>query len=346
MENDLVIRHSMLPKLAACPKYRPTPGPAGPAAARGTKMDEAFRLGLQGDRSKIDALPAEDRPAVEWAVALMEDYKRIGTIEAREEYLAMHTPGISHVGTADAVCERMGWVADLKTGQLRGYAEQLAAYAYAMMHQTFEEEYAAHVLYCDQQLVKSYRFTLAQAREIVERILAEVRDPNAQPRACDYCDWCARKDTCPAVVRPVEEGLAVVAAPKESLAEIRERLLGDPEKLAAFASAWKAVEKEVGEPAMDRLKELLEAGEPVPGWKVSKGQPTEYYDADGILYVAKEASAPLEGLIEAMGGKMSAAKFKTWAGSLGVTPLNAHVRQGKAITRLLQDRSKQKQLKN
>jgi hypothetical protein len=336
----------MLPKLAACPKYRPTPGPAGPAAARGTVMDEAFRLGLQGDRSKIDALPAEDRPAVEWAVALMEDYKRIGTIEAREEYLAMHTPGISHVGTADAVCERMGWVADLKTGQLRGYAEQLAAYCYAMMHQTFEEEYAAHVLYCDQQLVKSYRFTLAQAREIVERILAEVRDPSAEPRACDYCDWCARKDTCPAVVRPVEEGLAVVQAPGASLAAIKERLLGDRELLAAFASQWKAVEKEVAKDALAVLKKILEGGEEVPGWRLSKSEGTEFWDADGILHAAREVSAPLEGLIKAMGGTMSGETYRAWCAEIGHVPVESQARKGKETTRLLQVKKKTKQLKN
>jgi hypothetical protein len=63
--------------------------------------------------------------------------------------------------------------------------------------------------------------------------------------------------------------------------------------------------------------------------------------------VAKEASAPLEGLIEAMGGKMGSAKFAAWAGSLGVQPLTSHIRTGKPTTRLLQDRSKkQKQLTN
>jgi len=127
---------------------------------------------------------------------------------------------------------------------------------------------------------------------------------------------------------------------------MRERLFGDLRMLAEFAAQWKAVEKEIAEPALEKIRELLEAGEEVPGWKVSKGQPTEYYDADGILWVAKETSAPLEGIIEALGGKMSATKFTAWAKSLGATPLNAHVRQGKAITRLLQDRGKkQKQLK-
>jgi hypothetical protein len=117
--------------------------------------------------------------------------------------------------------------------------------------------------------------------------------------------------------------------------------------LAEFAAQWKAVEKEIAEPALEKIREMLEAGEQVPGWKLSKTAPSEYYDADGILYVAKEASAPLEGLIEAMGGKMGSAKFAAWAGSLGVEPLTSHIRTGKPTTRLLQDRSKkQKALAN
>ena len=346
MEKNLVIRHSMLPKLAACPKYQPKPGPAGPAAERGTKIDEAVRLGLRGDRSLLEGLAPEDKGPAEWAVALFLDYKRNGELETREEYLAMHTPGITHVGTADVLNEKMGWVGDLKTGQMRDYYHQMAAYALACMERRFEQDWVAHVVYCDQQKVVSYRFDYAEAKRTIETLLAEVRDPNAQPRACDYCDWCARKDSCPAVVRPVEDGLAVVYTPRATLSEMRERLFGDLRMLAEFAAQWKAVEKEIAEPAFEKIREMLEAGEEVSGWKVSKGAPTEYYDADGILWVAKETSAPLEGLIEAMGGKMSATKFTAWAKSLGVTPLNAHLRQGKAITRLLQDRGKkQKALK-
>jgi RNA polymerase subunit RPABC4/transcription elongation factor Spt4 len=342
-----VIRHSTLPKLAACPKYLPKPGPVGPAAERGTRMDAAIRRALEGDRSLLEGLTPEDKGPAEWAVALLQSYKMTGELETREEYLAMHTPGISHVGTADVLNRKLQWVADIKTGQLRDYYHQLAAYALACMERTFAQDWTGHVVYTDHKKVVSYIFEYAEAKRAIETVLAEVRDPNSQPRACDYCDWCARKDTCPAVVKPVEDGLAVVASPKQSLAEIRDRLLADPEKLAAFAVAWKAAEKEIGEPAIDRLKELLEAGEQVPGWKLSKTAPSEYYDADGILYVAKEASAPLEGLIEAMGGKMGSAKFAAWAGSLGVAPLTSHIRTGKPTTRLLQDRSKkQKALAN
>jgi hypothetical protein len=331
------IRHSMLPKLAACPKYTPKPGDAGPAAQRGTLMDEAFRLGLQGDRTKIDALPAEDRPAVEWAVALMEDYKRTGTIEAREEFLSMHTPGIAHVGTADALCLILRWLADLKTGQLRSYMEQLAAYCYAMMHKNFETEWTAHVLYCDHQVVKSYRFTLEQAKQIVERVIAEVNDPASEPRACDYCGWCANQNTCPAVVRPVEAGLALAAQPVKSLETIISTILDSPERMGEFFSQWKAAEKLVAEPVEKFMRARLETGAEIPGWKLTDVKGREYVDIEGIAWAVKEGNAPLGQVIEVMGGKMTGTKFREWVSAmLGTNPPEGLIRTGTSSKQLRQ----------
>lgn len=333
----------MLPKLAQCPKYEPKPGPAGPAAERGTRIDSAVRAALRGERSELEALPPEDREPAEWAVMLFLSYKLNGELETREEYLAMSTPGMTHVGTADVLNMRVGWVADLKTGALRDYYHQLAAYCLAIMDKHFEQEWCAHVVYADERRVVSYRMTYAEAKRAVESVLAEVRDPNSQPRACDYCDWCNRKDSCPAVVRPVEEGLAVV---QTSLEDVKAKVLADPETLGKFYTQWKAVEKEIADAASDRIKELLEAGEEVPGWRLSKAKGAEYYDTDGILAAATATNAPLEGLITVMGGKLGADKYRKWAKELGYEPLTSHIRTGKETTRLLADRKKQKALTN
>lgn len=337
------IRHSLLPKLAACPKYRPADTPAGPAAERGTRIDAAIRAALAGDTTLLEALPPEDKAAAQWGAHKLAEYTLTGETETREEFLAMHTPGIGHVGTADAVNWRMGWVADIKSGQIRDYYHQLAAYALACMERTFAPAWAAHAIYVDQQKVISYRLDYGEAKRAVETVIARANDPTAEPRPCDYCDWCALKDTCPAVVKPVEEGLTIVHS--TSLAEIKERLLADPEKLGAFVAQWKAVEKEVAKDAIDRARDLLEAGEEVPGWKLSKASPTEYYDADGIIHAASTKNAPLDTLVNAMGGKMSAKAYREWCAQIGHTPLESHLRQGKGITRLLQDRKKTKKLK-
>ena len=339
------LRHSMLPKLAQCPKYLPKEGPVGPAAERGTRIDRAVRLALQGDRTEMEALAPEDRGPAEWAVELFLSYKMTGELETREEFLAMHTPGMAHVGTADVLNEKIGWVADLKTGAVRDYYHQILAYCLAVMERHFLQDFVGHVVYADERKVVSYRVTYPEAKRQIELLLAEVRDPRAEPRACDYCDWCARKDSCPAVVKPVEEGLAVVQG-SASLAEIRERLMADPERLGKFYTQWKAVEKElVKDKAPVRIKELLEAGVDVPGWKLGKESVSEFYDTEGILYAATQTNAPLEGLIKVMGGKLGGEKYRAWCASLGHEPLNAHVRTGKETVRLLQDRKKPKALK-
>ena len=79
-------------------------------------------------------------------------------------------------------------------------------------------------------------------------------------------------------------------------------------------------------------------------FRSSKSAGSEYFDTDGILYAARETSAPLEGLVKALGGKMSGKVYREWCQQIGWEPLGAHVRQGKETTRLLQDRKKQKQL--
>ena len=47
------IRHSALPKLEECPCYESNPV-AGPAAQRGTNMDAALRLLLQGEGKDLE----------------------------------------------------------------------------------------------------------------------------------------------------------------------------------------------------------------------------------------------------------------------------------------------------
>lgn len=340
------IRPSLLPKLWECPKYRPKPGPAGPAAERGTRMDEAFRFAVMGDRSKLEALPPEDGANVQWAIDLVERYKCNGTLEAREEYLAMPVPGLPHVGTADILCDRTGWVGDLKTGQMRNYFPQMAAYALSCMVRTFEQVWATHVIYCDQQKVLSYNWTLEQAQKTIDTIKAAALDPNSQPQASEYCTWCANYATCPAVVRPIEEGLAVIDVPKTSVPEILERVMATPETLAQFASQWKAVEKAVAEPALDELRRLLDEGGEVDGWKLTEVNGREYFDVEAILFVARETNAPVESIILAMGGKMSGKSYREWAAALGREPLPSHIRTGSPSKQLRQVKPKQPKLKN
>jgi hypothetical protein len=192
------LRASSLPKLAECPVFVGAGG-YSEAAARGTRIDDYIR-----DAIADNAIPvresAEDNAAIDWGFDTLRALADGSPIETREEYLQMDVPGLSRPGTADAVCVERRWVADIKTGQIRNYREQMAAYSLACMDAHWENAWTAHVVYVDQKVVRSYEFTREQAERIVGDVIGMATSPLARPTPCQYCDWCANKDKCKALV--------------------------------------------------------------------------------------------------------------------------------------------------
>jgi hypothetical protein len=328
------LRHSALPKLAACPRFEGDNSTQSPEASRGTLMDAAFRTLLMGLPCDV-ALPAEDMDAVNWAVDTVTGLAEDHGVEAREEYLRMHTPGIEHVGTADVLCVGGGWVGDLKTGQMRSYYEQMAAYALACMARDFCDAWTAHVFYCDHRQVASYRFTWDEAKRVVDGIIEEVRDKHTRPRGCEYCGWCRHKDRCVSRLDDANGALEVVDPQALSLPELRERILAEPSRLSAFLRQWKLAEKEIAEPIFDEVKRRMEA-EPdcVPGWKLTSVSGREYFDHAAIVAAATEAGCGLNELVLSLGGKMGGKKFREWCGDLGVAVNESWARRGEPTQQL------------
>ncbi len=190
-----LLRPSALPKLAECRAYEGKPG-TSPAAERGTRLDRIIRdiWSRDGEATELLArLASEDAEAVNWALDTMERLAEGATIETREAELAAACPvaGI-RPGTMDALCVERAFLVDFKTGQIRNYREQMAAYALACMDAYFADSWTAHLLFVDQQVVITHDFTWYEARAIVEG----VRDMPVEPTACEYCTWCARFGTC------------------------------------------------------------------------------------------------------------------------------------------------------
>lgn len=340
------IRHSALSKLEQCPCYESKPV-AGPAAQRGLVLDAALRLLLQDDARGMEPLPDADREAVRWAadtiMSLAGDY----AIEVREEQLRMRTPGIEHQGTADVVCSGASWVGDLKTGQVRDYYGQMAAYAWALMEQHFATEWTAHLIFCDQKQVVTHKFTYAEAKDTVERIVNYARDPFREPRACEYCGWCKLQDRCPAVVGPVTNTLELVEKEK-GLAAIRERLLSDPIKLGQFLADAALFNSELITPLRDEAKKMLAADpEAIPGWQVTPVKGREHFDHIAIVQTAAAAKCGLDSLVLAMGGKMTGKDYRAWCASLNRPVDESLARVGEGTTQLRQAKAsaKTKQLK-
>jgi hypothetical protein len=330
------ITPSSLPKLAECALFTGAPGTSA-AAERGTLLDKAIRELLVDDPTTYDGLTAEDQAVARWGADELRALSGGYHVETREEHLGMEVPGLSKPGTADAVCVRAQWVADIKTGQVRNYRQQLSAYCLACMVEHFANSWTAHVIYVDQRLRRTYDFTRDQAEANVSNTIAEASSRLAEPTPNEYCGWCANQNTCKAFVRQSSEALALVQS-ETSLEEIRDRILANPVELSAFAANWKLAEKQIAEPVIDALKERLTSGEDIPGWKVTTGAGRQFVEADAIARASANVSK--ETLILALGGKMSADKFRQFCADAGVEVDESAVKAGSPINTLRQIKSK------
>ena len=332
----------MLPKLASCPVFVGASG-ASAAAERGARLDAIIRSAFGGDahRHKMIELEGDDLAACKWGVETLERLAAGHPIETREEYLQMDVPGLSRPGTADAVCVEKKWVADIKSGQVRNYREQMAAYSLACMDATWEDRWTAHVVYVDQQLVRSYEFTREQCERILADVVGRATSPLAQPTPCEYCGWCANKDRCKALVLQSKHALADIdATNKDTLSIIRDRILADPAKHSDFVARYKWFVKEFGEPLVKALKARLVAGEEMPGWKLTRDVQYKYLEPADIIPVICKARP--EQVFYAAGGEISVDKFLELAASVGVEDAEKLVKSAPGTPQMRQVKKKEK----
>jgi hypothetical protein len=309
------IRASSLPKLAECPVFVGAGG-FSEAAERGTRIDKAIRAGIAGIAVDASESP-EDDAAIDWGFDTLRALADGSPIETREEYLQMDVPGLSRPGTGDSLCVEKKWLADIKAGQIRNYREQMAAYALACMDAHWESSWTAHVVYVDQRVVRSYEFTREQAERIVQDVVSAATSPLARPTPCQYCDWCANKDKCKALVLQSKHALADIAATNgDTLTIIRERLLASPEQHADFVARFKWFAKEFGKPLTDALKERLLGGEELPGWKLTNPSPHLYVEPKDAIAVAAKLAPERAFLVG--GGEMDAKTFVELATEVGI----------------------------
>jgi hypothetical protein len=325
------IRHSSLPKLAECPCFEGKPGEAGPAAARGTLLNSAMRELLAGGEMPA-GVTGEDTAAVEWAVSVVEELAGGSRILSEDADCKVETPGMEHVGTADAIIPDRLLVVDLKSGQVRNYREQVAAFAFGLMEEYFAGRWRCVLLFCDTRKPVVHEFTYEEAEELVGGILKAAEDPARKPVLCDYCNCCVHSTSCDARMDAVEETLEMVAIVEPLTEEQREwvleSLLENREGTARFLAQAKvfdafrdAVEK--------RVKALLEV-EPdaVPGWKLRVGGTREVVFADDLKRLVASGTLSVGGVLEAV-GNMSGRKFRElWCREMITSEVPAVIRQG------------------
>lgn len=262
-----MLRPSSLPKLKHCPRWESDGDDVGEAANRGTALDVAFRKTLSGElltEDELQALTDEDAVALDWAVKMALHLADGSPIEAREEHLRIEWEGIK--GTQDALCSGKDWSADLKSGQIRNYYEQQAAYALGNMDAHFTSEWTVHLLFCDEQKVITLKYTYEQAAATVRRIRAAYHDPLSVATPCEYCSWCSKRWTC-------EPRLAEVAwyYGEDPRTFDLTSCKGDPAKLANMLN----LAHNMGD-VLDTLKEwgmeYMMKGTDVPGWHIQSGR--------------------------------------------------------------------------
>lgn len=305
MSNTL--RPSALPKLAQCPCFIGAPG-TSPAAARGTLLDTAFRNAMQG-QAMLGDLTEDDAKSVLWAVETLKALAGSDSILTMEDDCKVIGIGHGMSGTADAIVPTKHLLADLKTGQIHNYKEQMAAYALGLMDMYWSNTWTCVLLFCDQRELVTFKFTYAEAKDIVDDVVSAYINENKVATPCEYCEWCALSTTCASRVEQGFEPLAVTVGKSHLVTELFEKILSDPEKLGDFLDKCKILEKFQAK-AEDIARMRLEEGEAVPGWKLGKARESEFVDARKVYEYRDKLGI---GDIFETYGSMSGNKFrKLW----------------------------------
>lgn len=119
-------------------------------------------------------------------------------------------PIFENGGTLDVACGP--FLFDLKNKE-RDYTAQMAGYSLDMFQEQGWNEIEVHLWFCDTRRAQLFKLTEGSAHAIVDPIVAAVRGGDKAPTACDYCAWCAKRLSCPALLKPA----ATIARGREEL---------------------------------------------------------------------------------------------------------------------------------
>lgn len=259
-----MIRPSNLPKLSLCAQYEGG-NTSSPAAERGTRIDAMFRdlVASPGGRTIQDP---EEWAVAEWAAEYVRRRSGVEECLTSEDAcrVTAHVNGLEIGGTMDAVCPEMHLLYDLKTGEIRDYRAQMAAYALACMEHYNATEWTAVLVFADKREIREHRFRIYEAQALLSEIVSKrMRDiPEATP--CDYCGWCAKAGSCGALHDAGNRALGLLAEPDRFA-----RILENPATLGLFLQQAAVVEDWI-EQARARAKQTLLDGGDVVGWKLQK----------------------------------------------------------------------------
>ena len=132
-----------------------------------------------------------------WAARYILDKTKGREVHSEQVVSIMRGEEEITFGSVDAYCE--GELFDLKTGRMRDYGPQMAAYALGIMQRYDLREVTYHIVYSKYRETHVEKISLEQAMDTVYSIVDSVNDPTRSPWLCDYCRWCSREESCTAI---------------------------------------------------------------------------------------------------------------------------------------------------
>ena len=234
-------------------------------ANRGTLQHAYIEQMIKGDvdGDLVKELTTEECEGCEWAMGFLDGKKAMSEHKVRymnDDFEEVYTSTLDLQWYDEGVLN----IADIKTGEQRSYAMQLAGYALASMQMEGVTECVCHEVYTKFKKVETYRFTYDDAKGQVESILA-TRKANVASK-CSYCGWCSHIEDCPEIVTDVvtvAEGYADLHLDSWHPSE-----LTDPNQMLTALKVAKVLEgwcKSVKHHANDMA---IKQGLPIPGTKV------------------------------------------------------------------------------
>ena len=263
------LRASSLPMLARCGCFTSKPFNTALTIA-GTNRHEALEDAIKnGNRTKLEALPDEDREGVEWA----EDY--ILTHMTKEfpmewesgKGFQVNCDGAKITGRWDLINGRDGY--DLKwrlPTEGKSNTEQAAMYSTVIMHRDSLSKFRYHMIYAQAKVVKVLEFTREQAQKILEDVVANVAKNEQVPNP--DCGWCALSDgRCDALH---ETAMVVGKEYQNELTTYDHKALSDPVQLGRALTFVRNLKPMIEEIERLAKQHTIEKGGSLVGFKVTE----------------------------------------------------------------------------
>lgn len=317
------MRPSSLPMLAKCPAWESSGGNEATEAGATRHAALAWLLNSSStDVQRAEAiapLDEPDREACEWAADYIRTHAPLSDHPLHlERGLTLIDDDFEEVmrGTPDVACGNH--LFDLKWRQ-RDYTAQMAAYALMLIEESGWHEVHVHVLYGESK--RAERFTLDHdgATQLVYAIVEAARNPAKVPTPCDYCSWCARRLTCPALTKTaktVADGYSVL----DTVHNWHPSEVADAEQLATMLFiARKVLKPWVESVEHHALDAVVKQGLALPGYELKTRKAREWIADVGGAFTA--SGLPQADFLRACDVRLNTSK--TYPDKVGIVDLFA-----------------------